>query len=296
MSIVKSSGSTTPFRFANGGSNPNDIKIQTSAATNKVNASFFVNKLDTPSDTLLVKMGDGDTVFGSSTASSGHSAFIDDESFGAVDGEVSAIGNSQFNSTNVTDDHAGFVTTEDIPGLTGTYCDCKFLSWGLWTAELEPSQVSTFERLTGTFVTGAVQDLTSIPASGTANYGGHFLANVINNNVSYIEHGDATFSVNFAGASSSGNLTITNFDGGGMTGSFSAISSATGGGHSFTGSVSGNGALSSVSGSMAGSFFASSSNNVAEVGAHIGASGTVGGNAYSLSGTTAQTCTSGVCQ
>ncbi len=122
------------------------------------------------------------------------------------------------------------------------------------------------------------------------------VAFVEHNGAQYIEHGNATFSVNFSGVSSNGTLTVTNFDGGGLTGSFSAIG-ANSPGHSFIGSVSGTGALSGVSGSHAGSFFTNQAGNaVAGVGGKVFGSGTVGGNPYRFAGVHVQTCSSGTCQ
>ena len=127
-------------------------------------------------------------------------------------------------------------TLDEVPGLAGTYADCSYCTWGLIAGELETnSGVNTFERMMGFWTAGAVQDLVDLPLSGTATYGGHMVAFVNFNGATYIEHGDATFSVNFAASSSNGTLTVTNFDGGGLTGTFNSVASASPG-HSFNGS------------------------------------------------------------
>jgi len=102
--------------------------------------------------------------------------------------------------------------------------------------------------------------------------------------------------VNFAGSGTNGTMTVSNFDGGGFTSTFSAVSS-TSPGHVFTGSMTGTGALSSVSGSMAGSFFTNAAGQaVAGMGGKVFGSGTVGGNAYRYGGIHLETCTTGACQ
>ena len=298
VAVTKSSGALAPFSFTNRLVDPNGVKIQTDPNTNKVAATFDLTKSSGGYDLLFVTLGDKDTRFGTSPATNGHSAFFDDKDFAST---VYCTGSAcastvTFNSTTASDGVVGMASLEDIPGLSGTYASCSYCSWGIISGEIEPGSPSTFERLTGFWTAGAVQDFAQIPTSGSASYGGHMVAFVENNGAQYIEHGDATFSVNFAGATSNGTLTVTNFDGGGLTGSFSAIGSNAPG-HSFTGSVTGTGALSGVSGSHAGSFYTNQAGNaVAGVGGKVFGSGTVGGNAYRFAGVHVQTCSTGACQ
>ena len=174
---------------------------------------------------------------------------------------------------------------------------CSYCTWGIIAGEIETDAgVNTFERMMGFWTVGAVQDLAQIPLSGTASYGGHMVAFVEHNGTSYIERGDATFSVNFAASASNGTLTVTNFDGGGLTGTFSSIASQTPG-HSFNGSVTGTGALSAVTGSHSGSFYTDSAGNaVAGLGGNVSGSGAVSGTPYRFEGVHVQTCSTGTCQ
>lgn len=298
VSVNQSSGALAPFSFASQTIDPNGVKIQTDPNSNKVAATFDMTKSSGGSDLLFVTLGDKDSAFGTSPATNGHSAFIDDKAFAAtVDCTSASCANTvTFNSITAADGVLAIATLDSIPGLSGTYADCSYCSWGLIAGEIEPSSPSTFERLLGFWTAGAVQDFAQIPTTGSASYGGHMVAFVEHNGAQYIEHGDATFSVNFSGATSNGTLTVTNFDGGGLSGTFSAIGSNSPG-HSFTGSVSGTGALSGVSGSHAGSFYTNQAGNaVAGVGGKVFGSGTVGGNPYRFAGVHVQTCSSGTCQ
>ena len=298
VSIVQSGGATTPFTFNSHFVDPNGVKIQTDPNTNKISATFDMVKSNGGSDVLFVTMGDKDTRFGTSPATSGNSAFFDDQAFASTLDCTSAncAGVATFNSVTANDAVVGMVTLEDVPGLSGTYATCAYCSWGLISGEIDPSSPLTFERFAGFWATGAVQDLAQIPSTGTATYGGHMVAMVDNNGSQYIEHGTTSVSVNFAGSGTNGTMTVSNFDGGGFTSTFSAVSS-TSPGHVFTGSMTGTGALSSVSGSMAGSFFTNAAGQaVAGMGGKVFGSGTVGGNAYRYGGIHLETCTTGACQ
>ncbi|MCX8230988.1 MAG: hypothetical protein OTJ45_04110, partial [Alphaproteobacteria bacterium] len=95
----------------------------------------------------------------------------------------------------------------------------------------------------------------------------------------------------------SGTLTVTNFDGGGLTGTFSSISSASPGGHSFSGGLSGTGRLSNVTGGHNSSFYTSNGgNHIAAIGGDIHANGTVEGTSYVVDGVHVQACSGGLCQ
>jgi hypothetical protein len=162
------------------------------------------------------------------------------------------------------------------------------------TGEIETA--STFERVTGFWTAGSVADIAQIPMSGSASYKGHMVASVFHNNALYMEHGDATFTVNLAGSASSGTLTVTNFDGGGLTGTFGGISGATPG-HSFSGGLSGTGRLSGVSGGHNSSFYTDKGgNHIAGIGGDIYANGTVDGTNYFVDGVHVQACSGGLCQ
>jgi hypothetical protein len=299
VSVDKSNGVLTPFTFKNNSTNLNHAKIQTDPNTNKVAATFNMKKARGGSDLLFVTLGDKDPSFGTSPTTYGSSAFIDDKEFASTVGCTSATCGSTvtFNGGTAANGAFGMATLDKVPGLDGTYADCSYCTWGLIAGEIETnSPANTFERMTGFWTAGAVQDLAQIPASGSASYEGHMIATVTHNGALYIEHGDAKFTVNFAASASSGTLTVTNFDGGGLTGNFSGISSESPG-HSFSGSLSGTGALSGVSGGHSSSFYTDSAGNaVAGLGGEIYGNGTVAGTDYIFGGVHVQTCSGGACQ
>jgi hypothetical protein len=302
VSVDKGSGFLTAFSFGSSTPDPNNVKIQTDPETNKVAASFTMAEQISGGDILFITLGDKDPSFGSSPALSGSSAFIDDKEFAAnVECTSATCGTDVlFNSSPVQAGSFSITTLDEVPGLAGTYANCSYCTWGLIAGEIETDPgLNTFERVMGFWTAGAVQDLVDLPLSGTASYAGHMVAFVNYNGASYIEHGDATFSVNFAASASNGTLTVTNFDGGGLTGTFNSVASG-GTGHSFNGSVTGTGALTGVSGSHDGSFYTDPAGNaVAGVGGSVTGQGTLADPSkglYRLDGVHVQTCSAGACQ
>jgi len=302
VSINKGTSVQTPFTFKNAAPDPNRATIQTDPNTNKVAASFDMRKNLGGSDLLFVTVGDKDPSFGTSPTTYGNSAFFIDGGFAATVACESAFCTNDvtFNGSPAANGAFGIVTLDRVPGLAGTYADCNasgapYCTWGLITGEIETA--STFERVTGFWTAGSVADIAQIPMSGSASYKGHMVASVVHNNALYMEHGDATFTVNLAGSGSSGTLTVTNFDGGGLTGTFSSISSASPGGHSFSSNLSGTGRLSGVSGGHNSSFYTDKGgNHIAGIGGDIHANGTVDGTNYFVDGVHVQACSGGVCQ
>ena len=141
--------------FANNTNDPIDITVQTSAEANKVRATFRVNLIVSPFTPIFAEFGDDDvTAFGTSGNGIRHSAFIDDDAFGAVENPDLL---SRFDSLAVISHELYMFTTESIPGLSSTItlCDCNFLKWGFWGGELKPDGGATFERIHGaTWVAG----------------------------------------------------------------------------------------------------------------------------------------------
>ena len=71
--------------FQNNTNDPIDIRVQTSAEANKVLATIAVNQIVSPFTPIIAQFGDEDvTAFGTSFDGAEHSAFIDDDAFGAV--------------------------------------------------------------------------------------------------------------------------------------------------------------------------------------------------------------------
>ena len=270
--------------FQNDTNDPIDITVQTSAEANKVLATIGVNLIASPFTPIIAQFGDDDvTAFGTSSNGTRHSAFIDDDFFGAVENGISL---STFDNLSVISNELYMFTTESIPGLpsTITLCDCNFLRWGFWGGELKPDGGATFERIHGaTWVAGRIPDLSDIPSTGTATYSGHIATSVLNGSDSYFAAGNLAFVANFGNPAAS-TFNVTDFDGGSFSGTGISILSASAG-HTFTGSVTGTVTNSSisVSGSYLGSFVQNSTgtDKVAETGGHI----SLTGSGYDASGT-----------
>ncbi len=168
VSVNQSSGALAPFSFTSKTVDPNGVKIQTDPNSNKVAAAFDMTKSSGGGDLLFVTLGDDDSSFGTSPATNGHSAFLDDKTFGATVDCTSATCASTvtFNSVTAADGALAIATLDNVPGLDGTYANCSYCSWGLIAGEIEPSSPSTFERLLGFWTAGAVQDFAQIPTDG----------------------------------------------------------------------------------------------------------------------------------
>ncbi len=299
VSVSKSSGNKTPFDFTNKLTVPSDVLIQTDPKTNKVAASFTMKKLSAGGDLFFVTLGDKDLSFGTLPDTSGSSAFLDDSHFAAtVDCTTATCSNTvTFKGIPAENGAVSMVRLDGVPGLTGTYAKCSYCTWGLIVGEIETDAAfNTFERMGGFWTAGAVQDITQIPLSGTASYSGHMVAFVEHKGAGYMEHGDATFAIDFS-VPTGGVLTVTNFDGGGLTGNTSGAINPASGSHVFTGTLAGTGALTGVSGTHAGSFYTNEAGNaLAGVGGNLVGAGIVNGSAYRLSGVHVQTCSTGICK
>ena len=268
--------------FQNNTNDPIDIRVQTSAEANKVLATIPVNQIVSPFTPIIAQFGDEDvTAFGTSFDGAEHSAFIDDDAFGAV---ANPDTKSRFDGATVSISNHYMFTTESIPGLSSTItlCDCNFLKWGFWGGELQPSGGLTFERIHGaTWVAGRIPDLADIPSTGTATYSGHIATSVLNGSDSYFAAGNLAFVANFGNPAAS-TFNVTDFDGGSFSGFGISIVSASAG-HKYSGSVTGAGVHSGRTGSFLGSFVQNSTgtDKVAETGGHI----SLTGSGYDASGT-----------
>jgi hypothetical protein len=260
-------------------------KVRTSASANKVQASFnAANALGTATSAILrTQFGDLDpTAFGDASSTKGHSAFFDDESFGAG---AADNGTNQVDGTNVLGDRAQLYLVTNVSEATAslfsaagvTACTCAFLNWGLWGGNLENSVASNNERvhLAG-WVAGQLPTQVQVPTTGTATYSGHLIGSVVSGAAAYVAAGGFQNAWNFG--TRSGTLSITNFDGRSFSGSASA---PVGSPRDFSGSFH----TSGFSGQLRGSFFRSSTDVVAGQGGdfHIIDTATSGTN-YKASG------------
>ena len=294
------SGSVTPSSttlFRNEGGDPSDIEVFTSAETNKLFADidvigFAIGSGSTFStstgEILLTGFGDDDAAFGDTTPTSGNSVFVDNDTFGAAEAELTP---AKFESS------AGVTSSDPVSGTTNvldmirvvdatefsngflpsgvTVCSCTFLTWGFWSASIDRSSGNEEIIHLANWVAGEVPAFADITTSGSATYSGHAIGTVFNAGGVYQAIGDFALTFNFASPSSSTG-TITNFD----TASFNlAVSSFAAGSGSvsdpvltspnvFSGSITDAGATGR-NGSFVGSFFSGGGDNAAETGGHF---------------------------
>ncbi len=280
--FVNTSGSATNSSFVSvpfsSSADPANVTIRTSAATNKVKASFLVQ--DSGSNTISATFGDNDTVFGDSTATAGRSAFVDNGIYGAVESSSSP---ALFNNQNMGTSQLFMFVVDSGKNLpTATYCECQFTQWGIWGGQMQLGS-SGFERLhAGLWVAGVPSLASEISGlTGTATYNGHVIANVQNGSSSYSAAGQISVGVNF-GAPSSSTVSITNFDGGGFSGSGLTFQTATSGKNVFKAvGLSGTGGQGGRNATIVGSFM---KNNASDVAAEMGGQFSAAGTGYSTAG------------
>ena len=117
-----------------------------------------------------------------------------------------------------------FADRQAVPANV-TLCGCGFLTWGFWGADVEPINnplAPSYRFALAGFVTGDLPTLGEIPASGTATYNGHAMANVRNlSGDEYVAFGNYQQTWDFA--SRAGATTISNLDGGNYTAASTSI-------------------------------------------------------------------------
>jgi trimeric autotransporter adhesin len=152
-------------------------------------------------------------------ATHNNNAYIDNKRFGGTE-------STQFDSVFDSD---GSVTTLPTPrlymvsgGLTDisailppgvSACECAFMFWGFWGADIVNPFSNVRERIhLGQFVAGDLASATEIAAlSGTASYTGHAIADVINAGRTYKAGGG--FTLSYAFGPQTGTAMINNLDG-----------------------------------------------------------------------------------
>ena len=289
--------STTMFRNAAG--DPSDIEVFTSAETNKLFADidvigFAIGSGSTISlstgEILLTDFGDDDvTAFSDSSNTSGNSVFVDNDTFGAGDADLTpAIFQSSPGVTS-SDPVSGIVDLDMIRVVDAsefsngflpsgvTVCSCTFLTWGFWSASIDRSSGNEEIVHLANWVAGEVDAFSNLQTSGTASYSGHAIGTVFNAGAVYQAIGDFALTVNF-GTPSSSTGTISNFDGANFTLALSSIAAGSGSSSDpvlanpnvFSGSITDSGSTGR-NGSIVGSFFKNitGTDNVAEMGGHF---------------------------
>ncbi len=283
LQVVNSSGTVTnTVVFQNETGDPNDITVKTSSTTNKITADINVKDANTSLFTFLrADFGDLDTAFGDSSATSGHSIFVDNQTMGAEDEEKSGVQPVTINTGTTSDVTLGMISVTSsgefdsgfIPSGVSV-CSCSELTWGFWSGDYTLGSNSN-EIHMATWVAGEIPALSAISAlSGSASYTGHAIGNVVNSSDVYLAIGSWSYNVNFDSPSSSSG-TLTSFDSGSYSMGGLTLSSGTNSMNTFSGSITGtSGTGSGKSGSLLGSFMKSSTVDNANMGGHFSISGT----------------------
>jgi hypothetical protein len=217
---------------------PGDVTLSLNAETNSVTASLHLG------DGLL-QNPEYNLEFGGA----GHSAYIDDKIFAAVETPYASRVNETsialrwptIQVTTYTPTVAGFVVSADaiganevlFPGETvpaqnpdhlnpppppvqkRAFCQsCEFLQWGAWGARVDyakNNQTVTKDVQLGWWITGDVVAKNDMPTTGSATYAGDAIGTVSANGQKYAATGDLGMTWDFG--KRSGLLQISDFDG-----------------------------------------------------------------------------------
>ncbi|MBV8166805.1 MAG: FecR domain-containing protein [Alphaproteobacteria bacterium] len=147
----------------------------------------------------------------------------------------------------------------NIPVPGATLCDCRYVKWGWWIGQYQQPSGRIDNVNLGTWVVGPVPTLSQIPQTGTATYSGQVIGSIVKpSGTHYLAGGSFTQSWDFG--TRSGTTTIANLDGFTLRGQATSQN-----GRDYSGAIAGSGAA----GRIAGSFFRSPSDPVAETGGNF---------------------------
>ncbi len=262
QSIDGTTGEILSSRAVENGNNnsPLAVVIETRPNDNRLSATFIYGDVEGGSAVTAN--------FGDTGASGGRSAFLDDESFGAIESSDSAsdgqlymitmdLGELYYNSPE-------FVGAGGFDG--GNLPEYDFVTWGFWGSSLETPDAGIFDVVhMGTWVAGELPDPNlDLTNQGTAViYTGHAIGTVTESGgASYLALGGYTQDFNFL--TGHGNANFNQFNGH----SFSvpvAMSPIPGQAGFFFGSID----SGDMSAGLSGSFFASPTDPVAAVGGNF---------------------------
>ena len=283
-------GLMQPFVMLNQNGSPSDVTIQLDADTNSMQATFNVTRLGGSNANTF---NTASYQFGSPSAGyRDHGIYVDYDTFGARQADTwTSTSTTQTATPASTVNGATFATNsaeminvtpalaqQIAPGLsnsTVTFCQCDYTRWGFWaTADTYGSNGNN-----GTFsnsgnlmlwVAGQMPNASDVPASGTATYSGHAIANIASGTGNfpsqYVAAGNFSNTVNFG--TRTGAVSVTGLDNTNYSGSVNLVSNSTTFGGSLTGSTGGR------TMALNGSFFKGIASPVGEMGGQISISGT----------------------
>jgi hypothetical protein len=212
--------------------------------------------------------------FGGSTID-GQSAFVDDRLYAAVEAPSGALRNGatpvMFQMYVVGND---LVTTTNFLPSGVSFCACTVSTFGFWGMDLIHSAGRDRIHL-GQFVAGPI--LTSVPASGSATYSGHAVADIVSTTSSPAGRFKAagSFSMGYNFGSAQMTSWVVNFGSGNVISG--SGSSGSPGIPNISGTASGTApVIGSVTVGIDGAFFGTSPSSPVEVGTRFSGSGTGG--------------------
>ena len=171
---------------------------------------------------------------------------------------------SQFNGGFVEFKPGSAISQAASQTVGVAFCQCEYTRWGLWAAETTRPESNVNggpirDSAEMFWVAGRMPvNATDIPATGSATYVGHAIANIQNGGSSYVSAGQFQNTVNFG--TRTGNVSINNMDGANYAGQVMFSS----GSPVFVGSLSAPSANRSMD--LIGSFFQGRTSPVGEMG------------------------------
>ena len=269
---------TQPYVVTNIGDNPGQVGIFLPGASSEMLAFFNVESRNAPSGAMSAAsylFGGLDvenvSVSGLNTA---RGAYVNPSNFAA---RAAAIYNNGANtpiSARTGEDYSGpvgyadqqMVTAESVGANTASFltsissvpvtpCACESTKWGFWSAYngLKDSSGNLVFEDQGNlllWVAGVPTSLANLPATGTATYTGHAIANIASGGsvgTSYLAAGTFSAAVNFGARN--GAITIGGLDGTNYAGTAVWVPSTV----TFNGTLTGN--VGGRTAALAGSFF-----------------------------------------
>jgi hypothetical protein len=188
--------------------------VSTDAAANSVTASFTTDPA-----VVSATGGPSQIQFGGAK-----SAFIDDNIYGAAEGQTTASGQPQNAQLYLLSQGAAPPPASLLPA-GASYCSCQFLQWGYWGGDITSANSRLDRGGINFWVAGQttpLADLNVLAMQGAiGNYSGHLIGSVFNNGQQYIAAGGLQATYNFG--TQAGSFSIINYDGRSFTATGSPI-------------------------------------------------------------------------
>jgi hypothetical protein len=201
--------------------------IVLNSTTNRLQTEFFVANVGEGTNTFdfgRFQMGSLDPNLRS------RSAYVDYDNFGAREAvvvtndgtqqtQLSTVNNQSLNnSTTFMVNIPRNVAQQALPNVT--ICECDYTRWGFWSTDSSRTtngQVFSDRGHLMPWVAGRPTTIAEVPATGSATYTGHVVANIRNAGRDYVAAGSLSNTVDFARRT--GTASVTALDGVNYSGS-----------------------------------------------------------------------------